>query len=852
MSPKLINLKKMKLHLKKLSITLLLFCSVSIIYAQVNSAGEVPKPALDAVKGAPSQPKAYSEIITSKAVTDKGMFNVHKVGEKYFYEIPDSLLKRHILVVNRVSRTQAGGQGGALSNPGDLIDEKVIMFENGPNNKIFIRTVSHSQAVKDSTSSMFTAVSKSNIFPISAAFDIKAFSKDSTGSIIDFTDFIAGDNEILYLSTGDKSSAKLGALQADKSYVTGVTSFPINIEVTAVKTFAKTPSPGGGGSGGGSFTVELNSSMVLLPKVPMQGRYADNRTGYFTIGYTDYDLNPQGVEQVSLIKRFRLEPKKEDIERYKRGELVEPAKPIVFYIDPATPEKWIPYLIQGVNDWQGVFEKAGFKNAIFGKRAPTKEENPEWSLLDARHSAIVYKASTTANASGPSIADPRSGEIIESHVNWFHNVMSLVRNWYMIQAGPLDARARKMLFDDELMGELIRFVSSHEVGHTLGLRHNFGSSSTVPVDSLRSKAWVEANGHTPSIMDYARFNYVAQPEDNITAAGIFPRIGIYDAWAINWGYRRFYQFDGPEQEKAFINSWIIESTKDPRLQFGEGEFYRNDPRNTAEQIGDDPIKGSIYGIMNLKRVVSNLIEWTTVPNENYQSLNTMYTEVVTQFKRYNGHVAARIAGVLMNPKSVEQPGAVFEAETRTRQKEAIMHLNEYVFKTPVWILNPEIFEKTGVIGLKIIESIQEPVLENILKRGKLDRLVQAEIYAGNRDYYPLIEFLDDIKRGIWGELNRRDPIDIYRRQLQQIHMSKLNNILNPGQAKAPTSIMDVLDAAFSQAHPDYVDVTSTVRAHVKSLKSDISKAIKGTNDKRTKTHLIEMERRAGEILDFKK
>jgi hypothetical protein len=330
--------------------------------------------------------------------------------------------------------------------------------------------------------------------------------------------------------------------------VEGVRSYPINIEITAVKTYSRSATPptaGGGGGGGGAatqggnMTVEINSSLVLLPKTPMQPRYFDPRVGFFAMGYTDYDLNPQGVKSISMVKRWRLEPKEEDMEKYKRGELVEPKKPIIFYIDPATPAKWVPYLIQGVNDWQVAFEKAGFKNAIIAKRAPTKQEDSSWSLDDARNSAIVYKPSSVPNASGPSISDPRSGEIMESHINWYHNVMELLRDWYFIQCSPLDPEARKMVFNDELMGQLIRFVSSHEVGHTIGLRHNHGSSSTVPVENLRNKSWVEANGHTPSIMDYARFNYVAQPEDKISQVGLFPRIGDYDKWAFAWVYKLF-------------------------------------------------------------------------------------------------------------------------------------------------------------------------------------------------------------------------------------------------------------------------------------------------------------------------
>jgi hypothetical protein len=485
-------------------------------------------------------PRAYTEVITAKAKTVNGLFKIHKQDDRFFFEIPNSLLNRDILVVNRISKGAAESRVQTLGYAGDQIGENVVRFEKGPNNKLFLRSISYQEISRDSSESgMYRSVLNSNVQPIVAAFDVKAFSKNNAGTVIDVTDFIGGDNDILYFDGPVKKGLSIGQQMNDRSYIDDVKAFESNIEIRSVKTYYRMSASGGNGPqvAPGPVTYELNSSMVLLPKVPMQPRSFDPRVGYFATGYTDFDANPQGIKKVSMITRWRLEPKAEDIEKYKRGELVEPKKPIVFYIDPATPKKWVPYLIQGVNDWQVAFEKAGWKNAIIAKEAPVNDST--WSIDDAGHSAIIYKPSDIANASGPHVHDPRSGEILETHVNWYHNVMSLVHNWYFVQAAAVDPRARKMQFDDELMGQLIRFVSSHEVGHTLGLRHNFGSSSTVPVEKLRDKAWVEANGHTPSIMDYARFNYVAQPEDSISEKGLFPRIGEYDKWAIEWGYRWF-------------------------------------------------------------------------------------------------------------------------------------------------------------------------------------------------------------------------------------------------------------------------------------------------------------------------
>ncbi|MFM7839715.1 MAG: zinc-dependent metalloprotease, partial [Chitinophagaceae bacterium] len=578
-------------------------------------------------------PKPYKEVITEKAVSRSGLFQVHKVEDKWFFEIGDSLLGRDILVVNRISKAPIDTRAGFWGFAGDDINENVIRFEKGPNQKIFLRNLSFSVYAKDSSKPMYKTVQNSNIQPIAAAFDIKAFSKDSTGSVIEMTDYINGDNDILFFAPSYKTMLRIGSLQNDKSYIVDVRSYPINTEIRTVKTYAKTPaaSPMPGmpsPPAAGNATFELNSSIVLLPKEPMKSRHYDDRVAYFTTEYTDFDADPQGVKDVSLITRWRLEPKAEDLEKFKRGELVEPKKPIIYYIDPATPAKWVPYLIQGVNDWQVAFEKAGFKNAILGKIAPTKAEDSTWSLEDARYSAIVYKPSDIPNAMGPHVHDPRSGEIIESHINWYHNVMKLLRDWYLIQASPSDPKARKALFDDELMGQLIRFVSSHEVGHTLGLPHNMGSSASVPVEKLRDKAWVEANGHTPSIMDYARFNYVAQPEDKISEIGLFPRIGDYDIWSIEWGYKPVLG-QTEEEEKQTLNGWVTSRYGNNRLRFLHQDGI--DPRAQTECLGDNNMKAGEYGIKNLKWIVPQLQGWLNEKAENYQNLTDVYSEVVSQF-----------------------------------------------------------------------------------------------------------------------------------------------------------------------------------------------------------------------------
>jgi len=820
-----------------------------------------PRP--DTTHPTPSRtgPKPYKDVITDKAKTDEGLFKVHKIDDKYFFEIPDSLLNREILVVNRISKAAAGMRSGFFGYAGDQIGQNVVKFEKGPNNKIFLRTISYAEYAKDSTSPMFWAVTNSNIQPIAAAFDVKAYGKDSSGSsssassVIEVTDYVNSDNDVLFFNSNLKSAVRIGGLQPDKSYIVGIKSFPINVEITTVKTYARTPvAPGGFAGGGtpsgGNLTVELNSSMVLLPKVPMQARYFDARIGYFTVGYTDFDANPQGVESVQLIKRWRLEPKDEDMEKYKRGELVEPKKQIIFYIDPATPKKWVPYLIEGVNDWNVAFEKAGFKNAIVAKAAPTNKEDPEWSLEDARYSAIVYKPSDVANASGPSISDPRSGEIMESHINWYHNVMELLQNWYMIQASPSDTAARKMVFSDELMGQLIRFVSSHEVGHTLGLRHNFGSSSSVPVENLRNKAWVDANGHTPSIMDYARFNYVAQPEDHVDENGLFPRIGDYDRWAIQWGYKRFYQFKDSDGEKAFVNKWVIDSLNNPRLFWGDGESNQDDPRSQTEDLGDDAMKASAYGIKNLQYMMPKLLEWTKEDNRDYTSLSDIYAQITGQFNRYMGHVSRNVGGICLTPKTVEQSGAVYEYVQKTKQKGAVDFLNKQLFTTPIWLADNKVYDRIGGTPLVTIGNIQDNALNRLFSTSTMNKLIQFEAEEGSKAY-SVTEMFSDVKKGIWSELATKKKIDVYRRNLQKSYINILSNIIAPPKTSETTIVINFGGTSRPQLNVDKSDIKSIVRAHLITLRTEIKAAIPTMPDEMSRYHLQDVVTRIDDALNPK-
>jgi hypothetical protein len=780
---------------------------------------------IDTTKRTVAKLRPYKEVITAKAITRKGLFTVHKLDDRFLIEIPDSLLNTDILLVNRISKGPAAGRVRDIGFAGDQIGENVIQFAKGPNNKLFIKHISFQERSDDSTENgLYRSVLNSSLQPIVASFDIKTVSPDSSAVVIDITDYVNGDNSLLFFDVVFKKVLGLGMLQADKSYIQDISTFPLNLEVRTVKTYMK--------ENQSFISYELNSSFVLLPREPMKPRYADARMGYFKVGYKDFD-KPQGIKQTQMITRWRLEPKPQDVEKYKRGELVEPQKPIIFYIDPATPAKWVPYLIQGVNDWQVAFEKAGFKNAIYALKAPVNDSL--WSLDDARHNAIVYKPSDNPNASGPHVHDPRTGEILETHVNWYHNVMQLLHDWYFIQAGPNDKRARTMEFDDSLMGQLIRFVSSHEIGHTLGLTHNFGASSTVPVDSLRNKNWVEKNGICPSIMDYARFDYVAQPGDGITATNLMPRIGDYDKWTIEWGYKWLPQLSSEKEERAYMNRWIIERTEhNKRLWFGS-DISNGDPRCQSEDLGDDAIKASAYGIQNLKRIMTALPEWTKEQNEDYSNLTMMEAKLADQFRLYLLHVVNNVGGISFDHKTIEEQGNIISFTSKEKQKRAVQFLQEQLFTTPLWILDKNQFFHAGGSGIYQFTDLQSQILKSLVSQSNFTHLSWFQTYAPE-NAYSFEELLDDLEAGIWSELKQKKLIDVYRRNLQKVYAERLMMCLDYRKSDNP------LDSFIGPSNVES-DANSITRAHIKQLIKSIDDALPFYTDKLSKWHLEDVRNR---------
>ena len=765
--------------------------------------------------------KTYSDIITDKAVTDNGLFDVHKIDDKYYYEINDSLLGRDMLMVTRIVKMAT-----ELPLSRHKMSEQVLKWEKFDNN-ILLKQASYSKFANDSLP-ISIAVSNSNFEPIIASFKISVKNKDKNSYVIDVTSLYKNDVKMFGFPQSTRKTYKISSLDSKLSFIESIRSFPLNIETKHIKTYKSSDSRNG------QISMVLNNSMVLLPKEPMRRRYFDERVGWFTSSQTDYGIDNQEAETVRYLDRWRLEVKDEDIEKFKSGELVEPKKPIVYYLDPATPKKWRKYLKDGIEDWNVAFEAAGFKNAVIVKYPPTKEEDPDWSPEDVRYSTVRYLASPSLNANGPHVSDPRSGEIIESDINWYHNVMKLLRNWYFVQTAAVNPDARGVEFKNEVMGELIRFVSSHEFGHTIGLPHNMGSSSAYPVDSLRSATFTKKYGTAPSIMDYARFNYVAQPGDEGVALmpsdWDTPNVGVYDIYAVKWGYKPILDVTH-EEEKSILQSWITEKADDLKYRFGSAGI---DPSSQTEDLGDNAVKASEYGIANLKRIMPNLIEWTTEEGETYDELEYMYNQVLGQFRRYMGHVANNIGGVYQYYKTADQDGAVYTHVSKEHQKACVNFLNNHLFNTPYWMIEKDILNKIEFAGMtNRIRTVQSSYLNNILDFGKMARMIENEALNGN-NAYTLENFMNDVKNGIWSELRNGKKIDVYRRNLQRSYIQRLGYIMANEQPRRQGSFWANYTTPVNVA---VSDIRSSTLGTLLNLRKELSKSVKKYSDQNTKNHL---------------
>jgi len=770
--------------------------------------------------------KDYSKVITSDAKSDDGLFTTHFVDDKLYFEIPLDLLDKDMLLVSRIAGVPSGFGGGYM-NAGSKVNEQVVRWVKR-NGNIDMKVISFENQSEEG-SPIYQSVQANNFFPILFSSKIETWSKDSTSVVIEAGPLFENEVDAINgISESLRKRYKVKKLDKSRSYIESANAYPENIEVKHVMTYEAENPPERDQAG--TISMLLNQSMILLPENKMQPRLADYRVGWFTIDKYDYNSEELKADDYEIIRRWKLVPK--DIEAYKRGELVEPEDPIVYYLDPATPEKWRPYFKQGIEDWNVAFEKAGFKNAIIAKDPPSKEEDPEFSPEDVRYSVVRYVASTTRNAVGPSVTDPRTGEIIESDIIWYHNHLRSYRNRFMIEAGAQNPNARTLNTPEEEIGEMMRMVIAHEVGHALGLPHNMKASSAYPTDSLRSAEFTRKYGLTPSIMDYARVNYVAQPEDKDVR--YIRMMGPYDLYAINWGYRYLPEAKSTKAEKATLDKWILEKAGDPIYEFGNG-YSGADPQSQRESLGDDQVKASEYGIANLKKVVPNLIAWTSKDGYAYDDLDEVYRELNYMWRGYLSHVITNVGGVYETRKTSDQAGAVYEPVPANVQENAIEFLNNEAFRTPSWLLDQDLLgriEASEVRGR--IQALQTRALENLLEKDRLKRMIANEEVNGNK-IYTVTKMMKDLRKGIFSELYNAAKSDAYKRNLQRSFVDVAASYVKQLKNRENDEVLKS-------------DIMALMRGELNRLKKDINSRKNRVNHDLTRYHWNDLIARIDEAI----
>ena len=709
----------------------------------------------------------FEKIASESNLVSRGMFNVYAQDGKYYFEIPVSLLQRDMLVVNKLQRVPFELNDAGV-NRGTNYETQMIRFEwNKEEKKIRVR---QSRPLPESpeNDAITRSVRDNFISPLIADFKLEACNADSTAVIIQINDIYDG-SETSINNVFDNINLGTSAIK-DLSRIMSIKAFPNNIVATSELTTKVRE-----GMSAVNVTVEVSSSLVLLPEKPMMGRLDDPKVGYFTKDLLYFSDSQQKTEEKKYITRWRLEPKLEDREAYLRGELVEPEKPIVFYIENSTPYRWRKYIKQGIEDWQVAFERAGFKNAIIAKELP---DSIAANADDINYSVVTYAASSKANAMGPSILDPRSGEILEADIMWWHNVISMVQEWITVQTGAIDPKARGTKLPDEMMGDAIRFVACHEVGHSLGLRHNMMGSWTFPTDSLRSKSFTDKmNSTASSIMDYARYNYVAQPGDGVTA--VSPHIGPYDIFAIEYGYR-WYGLPTPEAEKDVLYDFL--NKHNGRLyKYSEAQDPRSavDPRAQNEDLGDDPVRSSELGIANLKRIVPEIIKWTTTgeKGQTYEEASRLYYAVITQWNNYLYHVMANIGGIYIENTTVGDGVKTYTYVEKEKQEASLDFLLNEVLCYPRWLFDTEISDytfllrknPTGVIEYapsQILKNTQGYIFWDLLSNDRLMRMLENELKNGKKAF-TVVEMMDKMHNSIFATTIKGGTPDVMERNLQK-------------------------------------------------------------------------------------